>query len=137
MRLNLTSTLFLLCLLLVHSALGQDQGSDLDDLKTLNELDNSHLDFDFFSESNEQSWNESQEALELLEQFESHHQEDDYDFETDQREAIEEELEEEIEQEFEPEEIEDDIDDEDDFDDDQEDELEDEEDEQDQEPVDE
>lgn len=80
-----------------------DTGSELEDLKTLNDLDNSHLDFDFFSETNDNSWNESKEALEILESFEKRHREDDYEQEADQQDAIEEELEEEIE--IEPEEI--------------------------------
>jgi len=95
----------------LHTYANEQSGSELEDLKALNELDNSHLDFDFFSESNDNTWNESKEALELLESFEQHQNVEDFEQEIDQQDAIEEEIEEEIEQEFEPEIIEDDIED--------------------------
>ena len=95
----------------LHCLANDPGGSELEDLKTLNELDNSHLEFDFFSESNDNTWNESREALELIESFEQHQNEEDFEQEIDQQDAIEEELEEEIEQEFEPDIIEDDVED--------------------------
>jgi hypothetical protein len=108
----------------LHCLANDPSGSELEDLKTLNELDNSHLEFDFFSESNDNTWNESREALELLESFEQHQNEEDFEQEIDQQDAIEEELEEEIEQEFEPDiiedDVEDDIEDEEDIEDEQE-----------------
>ncbi len=41
--------------------------SELEQLRKLNELDDSQLQFDFFSNSSHDEWNESQDALELLE----------------------------------------------------------------------